>query len=54
MKWLSVIVLALGAAGCARHVVIDPSQVAAQNDTEWSVVREPRAVIVPPAPPSPR
>lgn len=29
-----------GAAGCARHVVAEPGEVAARNSREWNIRRE--------------
>jgi hypothetical protein len=46
MKWM-LLLLAAGVAACARHVVLEPNMVAAQNDPGWTVVREPAASPAP-------
>jgi hypothetical protein len=47
----------VGAAGCARHVVVDPENVRLMNDRAWTVTSEPGRVPVTtvdggPAPPT--
>ncbi len=56
---VTVLACLLLATGCARHVVLDPSVVASQNDPDWRI--RPQAVTatgaavvtVAPAPPAP-
>lgn len=56
LVWIAMaIAMACVLAACARHVVIDPSDVASHNDPEWEVAREPgRPSPPPPAAPEVR
>jgi hypothetical protein len=41
-RWLLVAVLACALLGCGRRVVMDPKDVATQNDRTWTVTSVPR------------
>jgi hypothetical protein len=49
---LIVAVMLALAAGCARKVVLDPSQVPARNDPAWTVRPAPAGAPAPGAPPA--
>lgn len=38
--------LALGLAGCGRHVVVEPQTALRANDRAWKVTSEPRQAVV--------
>ena len=41
IRCLVVVVCLLTLGGCARKVVVDPSQVAGLNDPNWRILHEP-------------
>lgn len=43
MRLFLLLVALVLCAGCARHVVVDPSQAAILNSPDWTVKSEPRA-----------
>ncbi len=49
-RWGAVALSLALAAGCARKVVLDPSQVAARNDPAWTVRQAPAGAPGPAAP----
>jgi hypothetical protein len=42
------IAIAVLLAGCARHVVLDPDDVARLNEQRWTVYSQPGSVVVAP------
>lgn len=43
MRLCLLVIVAALCAGCARHVVVEPSQAAILNSPDWTVKSEPRA-----------
>jgi hypothetical protein len=50
---LLTLVALVALAGCARHVVLDPSMVPSRNDPDWDVKHQPAPAEPPRAAPVP-